>query len=119
MVKKKKKYFQGVGEHSVKTVYNRVGVNCRKPFGSFKTSQRIIISKLKHKISYTRSLKGKLKETLDYLISLKTYRGVRHLLSYPVRGQRTHTNAKTRKKLRSVVVIPKLSKKLPNVPKKR
>ena len=31
------------------------------------------------------------------LIDLNTYRGIRHKRGLPVRGQRTHTNARTRK----------------------
>jgi ribosomal protein S13 len=33
----------------------------------------------------------------QFLSKIKTYKGVRHKLGYPVRGQRTHTNAKTKK----------------------
>ena len=35
------------------------------------------------------------------LISIKSYRGIRRSLGFPIRGQRTHTNAKTAKKRRS------------------
>lgn len=31
------------------------------------------------------------------LIDIKCYRGIRHVKKLPVRGQRTHTNARTRK----------------------
>jgi small subunit ribosomal protein S13 len=41
-----------------------------------------------------------LKQKIDLLSSIKSYRGLRHRLGLPVRGQRTHTNAKTVKKLR-------------------
>jgi small subunit ribosomal protein S13 len=34
------------------------------------------------------------------LISIKSYKGLRHYQGLPVRGQRTHTNAKTAKKIR-------------------
>jgi ribosomal protein S13 len=37
---------------------------------------------------------------------------MRHLYNYPVRGQRTHTNAKTRKKLKKLVVTLKSIKKV-------
>jgi small subunit ribosomal protein S13 len=41
-----------------------------------------------------------LKQKIDYLVSLNTYRGFRHRQGLPLRGQRTHTNARTTKKLR-------------------
>jgi small subunit ribosomal protein S13 len=40
------------------------------------------------------------KERIDELVSIKSYRGLRHRQGLPVRGQRTHTNARTVKKLR-------------------
>jgi small subunit ribosomal protein S13 len=40
------------------------------------------------------------KEKVDELVSIKSYRGIRHRQGLPVRGQRTHTNARTVKKLR-------------------
>jgi small subunit ribosomal protein S13 len=41
-----------------------------------------------------------LKNNIDKLISLNVYRGFRHRQGFPSRGQRTHTNARTSKKLR-------------------
>lgn len=35
---------------------------------------------------------------IEFLKENKSYRGIRHKIRLPVRGQRTHTNAKTRKK---------------------
>lgn len=118
MVKKQKKDFSGVGQTSLKVLYSRIGVNPFQKALRVKTSQRIVISKLKNRISYSRALKIKLKESVEFLISLKNYRGVRHFLSYPVRGQRTHTNAKTRKKQKKISILPKSIKKKPYVQKK-
>jgi len=40
--------------------------------------------------------------TLKKLISIKSYRGLRRLKGLPVRGQRTHTNAKTAQKRKKI-----------------
>ena len=45
-------------------------------------------------------LKRQIKENREFLINLKSTRGIRNKLGYPVRGQRTHTNAQTKKKLK-------------------
>lgn len=37
---------------------------------------------------------------ISELISLKCYRGIRHIFNLPVRGQRTRTNARTRKNIK-------------------
>jgi small subunit ribosomal protein S13 len=45
-------------------------------------------------------LRREVNMNIKRLKDLKTYRGVRHRRGLPVRGQRTHTNAKTRKRRR-------------------
>jgi ribosomal protein S13 len=46
-----------------------------------------------------KKLKTELKEIDLFSKKIKTYKGIRNKLKYPARGQRTHTNAKTKKKL--------------------
>jgi small subunit ribosomal protein S13 len=42
-------------------------------------------------------LRRQVSENIKRLIDIKSYRGLRHRRGLPVRGQRTHTNARTRK----------------------
>ena len=42
-------------------------------------------------------LKKEIRENIDRLKAIKAYRGIRHIVSLPCRGQRTKTNARTRK----------------------
>lgn len=58
-----------------------------------------VVEKLRIKIK--GELKRWLKLKIDNLLYLKTYRGNRHRQNLPVRGQRTHTNARTAKNLRN------------------
>ena len=51
-------------------------------------------------IIITSELKKQLSLNLKTLISIKCYRGLRKLKRLPVRGQRTHTNAKTSRKIK-------------------
>lgn len=51
-------------------------------------------------ISLKGELQRQLKHNVDKLLTLKTFRGIRHRQGLPVRGQRTHTNARTQKRLR-------------------
>lgn len=43
------------------------------------------------------ALEAEVRRNIKRLMDLKAYRGLRHRRSLPVRGQRTHTNARTRK----------------------
>lgn len=56
----------------------------------------------KHKVE--GDLRKEVAMNIKRLMDLQTYRGLRHRRSLPVRGQRTHTNARTRKGPRRIVV---------------
>ena len=51
-------------------------------------------------IKITNELKKELSLNFKNSISIKSYKGLRKLKGLPVRGQRTHTNSKTAKRLR-------------------
>lgn len=48
-------------------------------------------------------LRREVQQSIKRLIDIRCYRGIRHLKGLPVRGQRTHTNARTRKGPRKTV----------------
>lgn len=50
-------------------------------------------------ILLTSDLKKKNRSIIKRLVSIKSYRGLRRIKGLPVRGQRTHTNAKTSTKI--------------------
>jgi len=56
-------------------------------------------------IFFESNLRRRIEDQIQKLIRIRSYRGNRHLLGFPTRGQRTHTNARTmkrkKKKLRS------------------
>ena len=52
-------------------------------------------------------LRREISENIKRLIDIKSYRGLRHRRGLPVRGQRTHTNARTRKGKKRAVVKKK------------
>jgi small subunit ribosomal protein S13 len=102
----KKKYLSqlllnyGLNKNLVFNLYDNLGLNTRVFASKFKRKHS---SKLNQKIKNLligKKLKNKIKEIVNFSIVIKTFRGMRHKLRYPVRGQRTHTNAKTRKKNR-------------------
>ena len=69
------------------------------------TQISIIIIKLtksieKSKLILTNELKKFQSLSLRTLIDIKSYKGLRRLKGLPVRGQRTHTNGKTPKKMK-------------------
>jgi small subunit ribosomal protein S13 len=81
------------------------------PFSKFINLTTLEINKLNYFVEQKYIIKLKLKQEIQSniknLITLKCYRGKRHFLGLPVRGQRTQTNAKTQKKLSSNLNIKK------------
>jgi small subunit ribosomal protein S13 len=91
----------GAKHLSKRFLINILGYNSRLKFAFLKTKnlkplQDIILESLTGKKLTTFN-----KENIDFIQENRTYKGLRHKLSLPVRGQRTHTNAKTSKKKRN------------------
>lgn len=87
----------GVGRSRSKKVCADAGVN---PATKIKDLAEAEVDKLRHEIAKF-SVEGDLRRevgiSIKRLIDLGTYRGLRHRRGLPLRGQRTRTNARTRK----------------------
>lgn len=87
----------GVGENKISFLLKTLGLNIRKTPKKIKMKQQTEVDKKLKAIPHGKRLKDSIKDRIVFLSKIKTYSGVRHRLGYPVRGQRTHTNAKTKK----------------------
>lgn len=65
----------------------------------------------RNKFLVDSGLKREIERCIKRLISISCYRGFRHKAGLPLRGQRTHTNAKTCRKLRKVSITINQRKK--------
>ncbi len=69
------------------------------------------LGKIREHIDKTIDVEGELRRVVGMnikrLMDLGTYRGIRHRRGLPVRGQRTHTNSRTRKGPRKTVAVRK------------
>ena len=91
----------GIGINSLLIFSKRFGLNRRLKCNQINIETYNNISRLTDKLTHKNNLKSVLIDNRKFIIEkLKNYKGVRHLLRYPVRGQRTHTNGKTRKILK-------------------
>jgi small subunit ribosomal protein S13 len=59
-----------------------------------------ILIKQKFNLEYFLHFKYFMLKRLRFLWAIRVYRGVRHMLKLPARGQRTHSNSKTKKKFK-------------------
>ena len=100
----------GVGIKKSQKIYKNIGLNSRLKKISIKLKQKNRLSYLTEIASYSDTLKLKVQRAIDFYVRIRSYKGVRHLNKRPVRGQRTRTNAKTRKRVKKIVLNLKQSK---------
>jgi len=91
-------YIYGIGLPSAKNILAATGIN---PDTRVKDLTEEEINKLQREIENNYKVEGDLRRevsaNIKRLMDIGCYRGLRHRLGLPVRGQRTRTNARTRK----------------------
>lgn len=91
-------YIYGIGRSQAKEILRQAGVDFNRKTDELVdaevTAIRNIIDK-DHKVE--GDLRRDISMSIKRLMDIGTYRGLRHRKGLPVRGQRTHTNARTRK----------------------
>ena len=91
-------YIDGIGLTSAKKILAATGIN---PDTRAKDLTDDDIAKLRDEIENNYTVEGELRRetamNIKRLVEVNCYRGIRHRKGLPVRGQRTKTNARTRK----------------------
>lgn len=91
-------YIFGIGRKTADDILSATGVN---PDTRIKDLSEDEVSKLREFIDKNYEVEGDLRRTtalnIKRLIEIGCYRGIRHRKGLPVRGQRSKTNARTRK----------------------
>ncbi len=104
-------YIYGIGRTLSNKVLKVTGIS---PDARAKDLSTEDVAKLTTYISSTYKIEGDLRreaaQNIKRLIDIGTYRGLRHKKGLPVRGQRTNTNARTRKGPRKTVGVTKKQK---------
>jgi small subunit ribosomal protein S13 len=98
-------YIYGLGRSSAQKILTEAGVDWNIKSDDLTEGQ---VTSLRKIIDEHYKVEGDLRRDLSMnikrLMDLGTYRGLRHRKGLPVRGQRTHTNARTRKGPRRAVM---------------
>ncbi len=101
-------YIHGIGKTSANKILKKTGIS---PDTRAKDLTEEEVSKLSTVIQREYRTEGDLRRTVSAnkkrLVDIGAYRGFRHRRSLPVRGQRTRTNARTRKGPRKTVGVVK------------
>ena len=91
-------YIHGIGDKSALNICEKAGIDKDKRVNELLETEVIQIREI---IDVSYRVEGELRRDISTnikrLMDLGNYRGLRHRRGLPVRGQRTHTNARTRK----------------------
>ena len=91
-------YIYGIGRKSANDILAATGIN---PDTRAKDLSEDEIAKLRDEIENSYTVEGDLRRDVSLnikrMVEINCYRGIRHRKGLPVRGQRTKTNARTRK----------------------
>lgn len=105
-------YIYGIGLTTSKNILNRLNIN---PDTKVDQLSDIDVNNIRKIIDSDLKVEGELRTQISMsikrLMDLGCYRGLRHRKSLPVRGQRTKTNARTRKGPKRAAVKKKVAAK--------
>jgi len=91
-------YIYGIGRVTARKILEATGVNADQRIRDLNDAD---VNKLRQEIERTMRVEGALRTeiamNIKRLMDIGSYRGRRHRANLPVRGQRTHTNARTKK----------------------
>jgi small subunit ribosomal protein S13 len=91
-------YIHGIGRTSAEKICQTLGINPQRRVHELTDDE---VLRIREVIDREYQIEGDLRRTvamnIKRLMDLGCYRGLRHRKGLPVRGQRTHTNARTRK----------------------
>ena len=101
-------YIHGIGRTKAKQITEKLGITSEKRVQDL-TDQEVL--HIREAIDQNHTVEGDLRRetamNIKRLMDLACYRGLRHRKGLPVRGQRTKTNARTRKGPRRTVGVQK------------
>ncbi|MBI4057717.1 30S ribosomal protein S13 [Candidatus Microgenomates bacterium] len=93
----------GVGWSLSKKILTNVGIPQEKRVKQLNDEEISTISKALESIEIEGDLRRKTREDIQRLVAIGSYRGIRHSRGLPARGQRTRTNARTKRGKRKTV----------------
>jgi small subunit ribosomal protein S13 len=91
-------YIYGIGRTTALSICDTVGINWERNIDDLSADE---INEIRKELESNHKVEGDLRRevssSIKRLMDIGCYRGLRHRRGLPVHGQRTHTNARTRK----------------------
>lgn len=101
-------YIFGIGRSRAETILKKLNISNSIKAKDLSEEEIVKIREyIENNFTIEGDLRREISQNIKRLIEVNSYRGIRHKRGLPVRGQRTHTNARTRKGKRRSVGIKK------------
>jgi small subunit ribosomal protein S13 len=105
-------YIFGIGSSTARYILDKAGINYDKKVNQWDDDELTAIRNLiTNEFKVEGQLRSEVQMSIKRLLDIACYRGLRHRKGLPVRGQRTKTNARTRKGKRKTVAGKKKAAK--------
>lgn len=101
-------YVYGIGQSRAKEILDKAGIDHDTKVNEWTDEQTSSITKIiQNEYKVEGELRSEVQTNIKRLMDIGCYRGLRHRRGLPLRGQRTQTNARTRKGKRKTVANKK------------
>ena len=105
-------YIFGIGKSTAARILNDAGVDHAIKVENWNDDQLNKIRSIINELKVEGALRSEVQLNIKRLVDINCYRGIRHRIGLPVRGQRTKTNTRTRKGKRKTVANKKKATKM-------
>lgn len=105
-------YIYGIGNSTAQYILGKAGIDVNKKVNQWNDEELTAIRNIiTNEFKVEGQLRSEVQMSIKRLLDIACYRGLRHRKGLPVRGQRTKTNARTRKGKRKTVAGKKKAAK--------
>ncbi|MCH5236416.1 MAG: 30S ribosomal protein S13 [Muribaculaceae bacterium] len=105
-------YIYGIGRSAAKTILNKAGVNLDTKVQDWTDAEAAAVREvIQNEYKVEGDLRSEIQLNIKRLMDIGCYRGIRHRIGLPVRGQSTKNNARTRKGRKKTVANKKKATK--------
>ena len=101
-------YIYGIGNATARRILSQTSIDPNKRVKAWSEDETARVREIiERELKVEGDLRREVSLNVKRLMDIATYRGIRHRKGLPVRGQRTHTNARTRKGRSKGVMVKK------------
>ena len=105
-------YIYGIGRSAAKTILTKAGVDLDKKVQDWSDAEAAAVREvIQNEYKVEGDLRSEVQLNIKRLMDIGCYRGIRHRIGLPVRGQSTKNNARTRKGRKKTVANKKKATK--------